>query len=93
MDEQRTVNFFRWDLGDETRSTISDTWSTMNAGVSEIDAQEQASARLNEIVEELPIVETRRSADLLLPENHSIVSGYPETRERTTSRRVMSLRR
>lgn len=59
--------------GDETRSTISDNWSTMNAGISEIDGQEQAAARLNEIVEELPIVEPRRSNDLLLPESHSIV--------------------
>ena len=47
----------------------------MNAGISEIDGQEQAVARLNEIVEELPIVEQRNSRnDLLLPENHSIVS-------------------
>ena len=29
----------------------------MNARISEIDGQEQAAARLNEIVEELPIVE------------------------------------
>jgi hypothetical protein len=48
----------------------------MNAGVSEIDGQEQAAARLNEIVEELPIVEPRRSNDLVLPESHSIVSKY-----------------
>jgi hypothetical protein len=48
----------------------------MNAGVSEIDGQEQAAARLNEIVEELPIVEPRRSNDLVLPESHSIVSQY-----------------
>ena len=60
--------------GDETRSTISDNWSTTNAGISEIDGQEQAAARLNEIVEELPIVEHRRSNDLLLPEGHSLVS-------------------
>ena len=48
----------------------------MNAGVSEIDAQEQAAARLNEIVEELPIIEHRRSNELLLPESHSLVSRY-----------------
>ena len=58
---------------DETRSTISDNWSTMNAGVSEIDGQEQAAARLNDIVEELPIVEPRGRNELLLPESHSIV--------------------
>jgi hypothetical protein len=45
----------------------------MNAGISEIDGQEQAAARLNEIVEELPIVEPR-SNELLLPESNSIVS-------------------
>lgn len=56
-------------LGDETRSTISDNWSTMNAGVSDIDGQEQAVARLNEIVEELPIIESRRTNELVLPEN------------------------
>ena len=60
-------------LGDETRSTISDNWSTMNAGVSEIDGQEQAAARLNEIVEELPIVEPRTRNELVLPENTSMV--------------------
>lgn len=62
--------------GDETRSTISDNWSTMNAGISEIDGQEQAAARLNEIVEELPIIEQRRGNELLLPENHSLVSTF-----------------
>jgi hypothetical protein len=46
----------------------------MNAGISEIDGQEQAAARLNEIVEELPIVEPRTSNGLLLPESHSLVS-------------------
>jgi hypothetical protein len=46
----------------------------MNAGISEIDGQEQAAARLNEIVEELPIVEPRQGNVLLLPESHSIVS-------------------
>ena len=61
--------------GDETRSTISDNWSTMNAGISEIDGQEQAAARLNEIVEELPIIEQRRGNELVLPENHSMVSA------------------
>ncbi|CAF1359859.1 unnamed protein product, partial [Adineta ricciae] len=60
------------EAGDETRSTISDNWSTMNAGVSEIDGQEQAAARLIEITEELPIVEHRRSNDLLLPEGHGL---------------------
>ena len=58
----------------------------MNAGVSEIDGQEQAAARLNEIVEELPIVETRRSADLVLPGNHSSVGECQATRERTADR-------
>ena len=46
----------------------------MNAGISEIDGQEQAAARLNEIVEELPIVEPRRGNELVLPENNSMVS-------------------
>ena len=63
----------RW-LGDETRSTISDNWSTMNAGISEIDGQEQAAARLNEIVEELPIVEPRQGNEIVLPESNSMVS-------------------
>jgi hypothetical protein len=67
-------------IGDETRSTISDNWSTMNTGVSEIDGQEQAAARLNEIVEELPIVEPRQRNELLLPETHSIVSRRWQTR-------------
>ena len=62
--------------GDETRSTISDNWSTMNAGISEIDGQEQAAARLNEIVEELPIVEPRQGNELVLPESNSMVSEY-----------------
>lgn len=62
--------------GDETRSTISDNWSTMNAGISEIDGQEQAAARLNEIVEELPIIEQRRGNELVLPENHSMVNAF-----------------
>ena len=46
----------------------------MNAGISEIDGQEQAAARLNEIVEELPIVEPRGRNVLLLPESNSLVS-------------------
>lgn len=45
----------------------------MNAGISEIDGQEQAAARLNEIVEELPIVEPRTRNELVLPENTSMV--------------------
>lgn len=61
------------EAGDETRSTISDNWSTMNAGISEIDGQEQAAARLNEIAEELPIVEPRGTNDIILPENNSMV--------------------
>ena len=65
-------------LGDETRSTISDNWSTMNAGVSEIDGQEQAAARLNEIVEELPIVEPRGRNNIVLPESNSMVSVRDE---------------
>ncbi|CAF3758135.1 unnamed protein product [Rotaria socialis] len=60
------------EAGDETRSTISDNWSTMNAGVSEIDGQEQAAARLIEITEELPIIEPRGNNRILLPENNSI---------------------
>lgn len=48
----------------------------MNAGVSEIDGQEQAAARLIEIVEELPIVEPRGTNDIVLPESQSIVSLY-----------------
>ncbi|CAF4437935.1 unnamed protein product, partial [Adineta steineri] len=44
LPQQRTTI----EAGDETRSTVSDNWSTMNAGVSEIDGQEQAAARLNE---------------------------------------------
>jgi hypothetical protein len=47
----------------------------MNAGVSEIDGQEHAAARLNEIVEELPIVEPRRRNDLLLTESQPLVSS------------------
>lgn len=70
LPQQRTME------GDETRSTISDNWSTMNAGISEIDGQEQAAARLNEIVEELPIIEQRRGNGLVLPENHSLVSVF-----------------
>lgn len=46
----------------------------MNAGVSEIDGQEQAAARLNEIVEELPIVEPRGRNNIVLPESNSMVS-------------------
>ncbi|CAF0912699.1 unnamed protein product, partial [Rotaria sordida] len=65
------------EAGDETRSTISDNWSTMNAGISEIDGQEQAAARLNEIVEELPIVEPRGNNDILLPESNSITLNKP----------------
>ena len=65
-------------VGDETRSTISDNWSTMNAGVSEIDGQEQAAARLNEIVEELPIVEPRGRNNIVLPESNSMVSVWDE---------------
>ncbi|CAF3722697.1 unnamed protein product [Adineta steineri] len=68
LPQQRTTI----EAGDETRSTVSDNWSTMNAGVSEIDGQEQAAARLNEMNEELPIVEHRRSNDLLLPESNSL---------------------
>ncbi|CAF4628383.1 unnamed protein product, partial [Rotaria socialis] len=44
----------------------------MNAGVSEIDGQEQAAARLIEITEELPIIEPRGNNRILLPENNSI---------------------
>lgn len=51
----------------------------MNAGVSEIDGQEQAAARLNEIVEELPIVEHRGTNDILLPESNSMVSVFFST--------------
>ncbi|CAF1300551.1 unnamed protein product [Rotaria sp. Silwood1] len=65
------------EAGDETRSTISDNWSTMNAGISEIDGQEQAAARLNEIVEELPIVEPRGHNHILLPESNSITLNKP----------------
>jgi len=67
------------EAGDETRSTISDNWSTMNAGVSEIDGQEQAAARLNEIVEELPIVEPRTRNELVLPENTSMNNANKPT--------------
>jgi hypothetical protein len=48
----------------------------MNAGISEIDGQEQEAARLNEIVEELPIVEPRQGNEIVLPESNSIVSQY-----------------
>lgn len=75
---RRFKTWFHSSVGDETRSTISDNWSTMNAGVSEIDGQEQAAARLNEIVEELPIVEPRGRNNIVLPESNSMVSVWDE---------------
>ena len=74
IDNSKSSSLFS--LGDETCSTILDNWSTMNARISEIDGQEQAAARLNEIVEELPIVEWRGTNALVLPESHSLVRQY-----------------
>ena len=54
----------------------------MNAGVSEIDGQEQAAARLNEIVEELPIVEPRGRNNIVLPESNSMVGQWEENERR-----------
>ena len=58
----------------------------MNAGVSEIDGLEQAAARLNEIVEELPIVEPRTRNELVLPENNSMVRRFDSVERRKTHR-------